>query len=79
VDAELSRRIRRGGDDAALIGASADDYGLAFQRWVVELFHGDEKRVHVDMEEGSHSRLPGISILRQCRGGRLRREFSNTE
>ena len=54
VDAELARGVGRGRDDAALIGLSADDHGLAFERRVEELFDGDEEGVHVDVEVGLH-------------------------
>ena len=54
VDSELARGIGRGRDDAALVGLSADDDGLADERGVEELFDGDEEGVHVDVEVGLH-------------------------
>jgi hypothetical protein len=54
VDAEFARGVGGGGNYAALVGAAADDDGLAFEGRVVELFHGNEEGVHVDVEEGAH-------------------------
>src|ERR1700722_12700382 len=54
VDAELSRGIGRGRDDATLVGLSTDDDGLSLERRVEELFDGDEECVHVDVEIGLH-------------------------
>ena len=31
----------------------ADDDSLPFQRWIVQFFHGDEERIHVDVEDGA--------------------------
>ncbi len=53
VHAKLPRRIGSGRNDAALVPLPAHDYWLAFQRGVVELFHGDEEGVHVDVEDGA--------------------------
>ena len=54
MHAELARRVGRGGDHAALIGPSADHHGLALERRIVQLFHRDEERVHIDVEIGAH-------------------------
>jgi hypothetical protein len=62
VDAELARGVGRGRDDAALIGLSTDDHGLAFERRVEEFFDGDEEGVHVDVEVGLHG--GGFEITR---------------
>lgn len=62
VNAELSGGIRRGGNDAALVGLTTDDYGFAFERGIEELFDGDEEGVHVDVEVSSHSKHDGRSI-----------------
>ena len=41
-------------DDAALVGLSTDNDGLAFEGRVEELFDGNEEGVHVDVEVGLH-------------------------
>ena len=72
VDAEFACGIGGGGDDAAFVGASADDYGFAAERGVVEFFHGDEESVHVDVEEGAHGFMMADWRRDQRRGDRLR-------
>ena len=44
-------RCRR--DNAAFVALPSHDYGLAFERRVEELFHGDEEGVHIDVENGA--------------------------
>ena len=53
MDSELAGRIGSGGDDSAFVALASDDDGLAFERGIVELFHGDEEGVHVDVEDGA--------------------------
>src|SRR5579871_1157110 len=62
VDAELACRIRRRRHYAALVRLAADNHRLAFERWIVQLFHGDEERVHVDVEVGSHLRTHPAAV-----------------
>jgi hypothetical protein len=52
VDAKLAGLVAGGGDDAALIGAAADDYRLAAQFRAVEEFDGNEEGIHVHVEDG---------------------------
>jgi hypothetical protein len=54
MNAELPRRVGSGRDHAALIGTPAHYYGLALERWIVELFHGDEEGVHIEVEVSLH-------------------------
>ena len=64
VDAELPRRVGGSGDDAALVGTPADDHGLVLERGIVELFHRDEERVHIDVEDGLHGIMVPPRALR---------------
>src|ERR1700687_1980958 len=52
VNPEFPRFIARGGNDAALIRATADDHRLAAKLRPFQQFHGNEKRVHIYMEDG---------------------------
>ncbi len=61
VHAKLAGFVTRGGADAALVALAADYNGLAFERWVVEFFHGDEEGVHVDVEDGAHVCILSLS------------------
>ncbi len=54
VDAEFAGCVGGGRDNAALVGLSADDHGLADERGIEEFFDGDEEGVHVDVEVGLH-------------------------
>ena len=47
-------------DHTAVVGPSADDYGLTFEGRVEQLFHRHEERVHVDMEIRFHSFHPEL-------------------
>jgi hypothetical protein len=58
MDAELAGGIGGGGDDTALVGASADDDGLALEGRIEEFLDGDEEGVHVEMEAGFHVKEP---------------------
>jgi len=53
MHSEFSRFVGSRGDDSAFVALSTNDYGFAFQRRIVELFHGDEESVHVDVEDGA--------------------------
>ena len=53
VNTELARFVGSGRDHSALVALSAYDDCLSLQRWIVELFHGDEEGVHIDMEDGT--------------------------
>src|SRR5258708_15126358 len=53
VHAELARRVRRGRNHSTLVALAADHDGLALQRWIKQLLHGNEERVHIDAEDGS--------------------------
>ena len=52
VDTEFAGFVAGGGDDAALVGAAADDYRFAAKIGAVEEFDGDEEGVHVHVEDG---------------------------
>ncbi len=52
VDAEFAGFIASGGDNAALVGAAADDHGLAAEVGAREEFDGDKECVHVHVEDG---------------------------
>ena len=70
VHAKLARHIGRGGNHAALIGASAHDHGFALQRRIVELLHRDKKGVHIDMEISAKHKS-AFTDCRRERGKRL--------
>ena len=50
---KLPGRVGSGGNNTALVALSTYDDRLALEGWVVELFHGDEERVHIDVEDGA--------------------------
>src|SRR5579885_1718603 len=50
MDSELARGIRCGGDYAAIGLSSANNNRFALERRIIELFHGDEEGVHVDVK-----------------------------
>src|SRR6267378_2244068 len=52
VNPEFPRFIARGGNDAALIGSSANHNWFASQFRPLEQFHRNEERVHVYMKDG---------------------------
>jgi hypothetical protein len=52
MNPEFPRFIARGGNHAALIRATADDYRLAAKLRPFEQFHRNEERVHVHVEDG---------------------------
>jgi hypothetical protein len=52
VNTKFAGFVAGGGDYAALIGAAADNHGLAAEIGAVEEFDGDEEGVHVDVEDG---------------------------
>src|ERR1039457_4392966 len=54
MHAEFARRVGRRRYHPALIGPATYYHGPAHQRWIVELFHRYEERVHIDMEESAH-------------------------
>jgi hypothetical protein len=66
VDTEFAGFVAGGGDDAALVGASADDNGLAAEVGALEEFDGNEESVHVDVEDGgvggSFRRIGGVVL-----------------
>ena len=73
VNAKFARFVTACGDNAARIGPAADDYGFAAKVGTIEQFDGNEKRVHIEMKNGSGgARLGGISE----RTGVLRAELS---
>src|SRR5438105_8874664 len=53
VDTELAGCVRGGRDYAAFVGPSAYNDGLTTQRRIVEFFDGNEKSVHVYMEDSA--------------------------
>ena len=59
MHAECPRRVRGCGDNAAFVALASDHDGLAFQRWVEQLFDRDEEGVHVNVEDGSGGREHG--------------------
>src|ERR1700733_4300487 len=54
MNAEFAGGVRSGRNDAALVGLSADDYGLTDERGIEELLDGDEEGIHVDVEISLH-------------------------
>ena len=50
LNSVFSRLIARRGNHATLIGLPANDHGLAAQLRPVQQFDGNEKRVHVNVE-----------------------------
>src|SRR5256885_7502131 len=50
MNSVFARFVTGGGDDAALVGTSADDNGFAAQIGAVEKLDGDEEGVHVHVE-----------------------------
>jgi hypothetical protein len=50
MDAEFARLVARRGDDAAFAGTAHGD-GLAAQFWIVPLFNGRVKGVHIDVND----------------------------
>ena len=54
MDAERSRFIESGGNYAAVLGVSADDYRLSLQLWVKHLLHGNTEGIQVNMEDASN-------------------------
>ncbi len=80
VNTEFTSFVGGGGDDSTLAALSADDDCLSLQRWVVELFYGDEEGVHIDVKDGAgesglvqrcHARRNSSSVVRASlpRGG----------
>ena len=59
MNAELASFVAGGGDDAALVGAAADNNGLAAEVGALEEFDGDEEGVHVHVEDGGDRRRFG--------------------
>ena len=56
VDAELAGLVGAGRDNAAFVGAGADDDGLSAPFGMVQEFDGREEGVHVDMEDRCHGK-----------------------
>ena len=54
MDAEASRLVGTGGDDATLVGSGSDDDRLAAPLGMVQQFDGCEERIHIDMEDRRH-------------------------
>ncbi len=52
LHAESPRLVARGSDHAALIALTADHHGQALQFRPRQQLHGNEKRVHVDVQDG---------------------------
>jgi hypothetical protein len=59
MDPEFAGFVAGGGNDAALVGAAADDNGLAAEVGALEEFDGDEEGVHVHVEDGGLRRVFG--------------------
>ena len=53
MDSEFAGFIGGRGDHAALVALPTDHDGLALQRGIEELLHGDEEGVHIDVEDGA--------------------------
>ena len=58
MHAEFAGLIRGRRNHATLVALAAYDHGLSFHRRVEQLFHRNEERVHIDVEdrsgEGTH-------------------------
>ena len=54
ADAEPPRDVVRGGDDPAAVRVAADDERPRPQRRILELLHGREERVEIQMGEYRH-------------------------
>jgi len=57
MDAERSRFIGSGGNYAAALGVSADDYRLPLQLRVKHLLHRNEEGIQIDMEDTSSHKI----------------------
>src|SRR5881394_3307877 len=68
---ELARGIRCSRHHAALIGASADDHRLAFERRIEQFLDGYEERIHIEMEVDLHGRWARITLGRPARSFRI--------
>src|SRR5437867_13425438 len=49
---KFTRFIRCSRDYSTPVALASDYYCLPFQRSIVELFHGDEEGIHVDVDDG---------------------------
>jgi hypothetical protein len=71
MDAKFAGFVAGGGNDAALVGAAADDNGLAAKIGALEEFDGDEEGVHINMEDGgvggSFRRIGGVVLGSEAR------------
>ena len=56
MHAKLARFIRCSRHHAALVPLPANHHGLAFQRGIKQLFHGDKECVHIDVKDDSPDR-----------------------
>src|SRR5438445_2219510 len=56
MHAELPRFVAGCGDNATLVRSAANNYGFAAQFGPLEQFDGDEKRVHVDVQNRRNPR-----------------------
>ena len=56
VDPERAGGVVRGRDDASSVRVPADDERLVAERGILELLHGREERVEVEVGEDSHVR-----------------------
>ena len=53
MHSEFASGIGRGRDDSAFVALASDYNGPAFERGIVQFFHGNEEGVHVDVEDGA--------------------------
>src|SRR5579863_5433028 len=53
MHSEFARLVGCCGNYPALVALPSDDYGFAFQRWIVQFLHRDKERIHIDVEDGS--------------------------
>src|SRR5438445_8991426 len=56
MHAELPRFVAGCGDNATLVRSAANNYGFAGEFGALEQFDGDEKRVHVDVQNRRNTR-----------------------
>src|SRR4029077_2285511 len=71
VHSEFASSIGGGSDHAPLILRATNDYRLAFERRIEQLFHGDEEGVHVEVEDDAIRCHTAISPRRQREANRM--------
>jgi hypothetical protein len=62
MNAKFACFVTARGDNAAGVGSASDDYGFAAKIGTLKQFDGNEKRVHIEMQDGrGYARLRGIA------------------